>query len=73
MIDEEHAATARAMSGEYPISPSEAYTEMINLWNRRDSPELVHLDADKLLCNILKNLGYQNAVIIYESLEKWYG
>lgn len=34
--------------------------------------EDVHLEADKLLCKVLKDEGYDELVEWFESLEKWY-
>lgn len=35
-------------------------------------PEMDHGDADDLLCEFLKSLGYGHLVEIYEKVEKWY-
>ena len=34
--------------------------------------ELAHKDADKLLCEVLRELGYGVGVDVYESFSKWY-
>jgi len=34
--------------------------------------EAAHNDADHVLCNLLKDLGYQDIVILWEAVEKWY-
>ncbi len=34
--------------------------------------EAAHQDADNILCNILKSLGYGEIVDIYEAIPKWY-
>lgn len=31
-----------------------------------------HVDADELLCEVLRSLGYNELVDLYESFEKWY-
>lgn len=31
-----------------------------------------HIDADKLMCKVLKDLGYVKGVEIFERMEKWY-
>lgn len=33
---------------------------------------LIHQKADKLLCRILKELGFDKVVEIFEDLYKWY-
>lgn len=35
-------------------------------------PENAHGAADRLLCEVLTQLGYGEGVQVYESLEKWY-
>lgn len=35
-------------------------------------PEHAHSKADKLLCELLTDLGYGNIVNAYEKVEKWY-
>jgi hypothetical protein len=32
-----------------------------------------HVLADKLLCRVLRSLGYGEGVDVFESIEKWYG
>ena len=34
--------------------------------------EKAHVDADNLLCKVLKSLGYDAGVKVYEELEKFY-
>ena len=34
--------------------------------------EHAHVTADKYLCNLLKELGYDRVVDEYEKIEKWY-
>lgn len=37
-----------------------------------DDPEIAHIEADDILCNFLKELGYADIVIEYEKIEKWF-
>lgn len=37
-----------------------------------DDPESAHVEADDILCDFLKNLGYEDIVIEYEKIDKWY-
>jgi len=39
---------------------------------QEDNTESLHYRADILLCKILKSLGYNELVELYESFEKWY-
>jgi hypothetical protein len=35
--------------------------------------EADHCNADDILCEILTELGYEEIVEMFESIEKWYG
>jgi len=37
-----------------------------------ESVQYAHADADELLCEALRELGYGAGVDIYESFNKWY-
>lgn len=37
-----------------------------------DDPAGSHLSADELLCTILRELGYGDAVDLYDRIGKWY-
>lgn len=37
-----------------------------------DDPEMAHGEADKLMCECLKSLGYDDGVHGFERIEKWY-
>ena len=34
--------------------------------------EMDHIRADDVLCEILKTLGYEDVVIEYDAINKWY-
>lgn len=53
------------------ISPEIAKEKMRSIEKDGDT-ESAHVDADALLCNILRGLGYGDAVDIFESIDKWY-
>ena len=38
----------------------------------RGDPEMFHIKADQLLCEILTDLGYGDVVAIFNDMEKWY-
>ena len=46
--------------------------EMLNLMCKDYDPEPDHMKADELLCTLLKKLGYNEIVDIYQNIEKWY-
>jgi hypothetical protein len=49
----------------------EAIEEMKTLVNN-DDYEIAHIEADDILCNVLKKLGYEELVDVYEQVGKWY-
>ena len=49
----------------------EAIEEMKKLVNSGDT-EVAHIEADDILCDVLKKLGYEELVDVYEQVGKWY-
>lgn len=45
---------------------------LIALQSAPFDPEANHAEADDLLCDLLKELGYVDIVEAYEKIEKWY-
>lgn len=37
-----------------------------------NNAEMAHIYADKLICKLLRELGYGEGVNIFEGMEKWY-
>jgi hypothetical protein len=52
-------------------SPKTA-AEAMRALESSDDIEARHADADKLLCDILKSLGYKQVVVVFEYMDKWY-
>lgn len=40
--------------------------------NRDDDTEMAHILADELMCKLLRELGYNEGVEIFEKMGKWY-
>lgn len=38
----------------------------------RDNPDCAHADADELMSEVLKSLGYDRGVHMFEELDKYY-
>ena len=54
-------------------TPEEFLNKMLELKAKRKSdPELLHEEANDLLCAMLRELGYGEGVDVYDSMEKWY-
>ena len=65
-----------------PITPKEfaermkALKESADDWpDKEDSvcPEATHEDAEGIMCDLLKALGYGEGVGYFEQMTKWYG
>ena len=49
------------------IENGEAYDD-----DRMYDQEDQHIDADELMCNVLRSLGYGDGIDIFDSMPKWY-
>lgn len=57
-----------------PMSP-EVFAEKLReifSGDRGDDTEGQHIDADELLCKVLRSLSYTEGIEIFENAEKWY-
>ena len=55
------------------LSREELKNALIELSKRTDiDEEKIHVLADGILCDALSNLGYYEAIEVYEQLPKWY-
>lgn len=53
------------------ITPAE-FTRRMDLCAENDDPEQGHVDADDLMCEVLRQLGYGDGVTVYVAMTKWY-
>ncbi len=53
-----------------PISPADLAAQMREAF--KEGPEYGHKEADRLMCRVLEQLGYGEAVEIFRKVEKWY-
>ena len=58
------------MTGEI-MTPDEAFEKMWEIFVASDI-ELAHIEADKLLCKLLRSSGYEKAADYFEQQSKWY-
>lgn len=58
-------------SDEIPMSPKEFCDEMKRLAKDNDTVTW-HMDADDLMCSLLRTFGYEDGVEVFESEKKWY-
>ena len=53
------------------MTPEELKKEMEEI-AKEDDEEVRHVMADSALCNALEDLGYSEAVAIFDDMNKWY-
>lgn len=62
------------LENDCPLTPDEAADEMFKIYREnKNDPEAFHVKADKFLCQILKELDYDDTVFYFEIGPKWYG
>lgn len=55
------------------MTPAEFATAMKAIPTEyRGDPEVAHMMADDLLCQVLISLGYAEGVMAYTAMDKWY-
>ena len=55
------------------MTPEEFWLKMCTIITKHDGyEEAVHIDMDKLMCNLLRELGYEKGVEVFERAPKWY-
>jgi hypothetical protein len=50
----------------------EKYLQKMKDVAKNHDAEVAHCDADDLLCELLKDLGYEEIIEAFESVDKWY-
>lgn len=48
------------------------YMDRLKAAQENPDTESAHVDADQVLCDLLKALGYKQVVEEYDKVEKWY-
>lgn len=55
------------------MTPEEFHDAMISLDLKfGHDPEIAHIKADELLCEVLESLGYGRGLRVYATMKKWY-
>ena len=58
------------------MTPEEFKNEMQKISNQLGKnhcdEEITHAEADDLMCNLLRELGYGEGVDVFEDMPKWY-
>ena len=60
------------VSNREPMTPEKFASEMRKLDNREGDIEKQHGQADALMCEVLRSLGYGKGVKFFEEMHKWY-
>jgi hypothetical protein len=51
---------------------NELALETLKTLKKLDDTEMAHVEADKVLCSLLKYEGYDEVVNLFNELKKWY-
>ena len=46
--------------------------DVLQMIQRSHDTEMAHIDADDVLCELLKSLGYEDVVSEYQKINKWF-
>lgn len=63
--------TVEHMGKETQMTKEEFKNKMQAIADKRDT-EGGHIEADDLMCELLKGLGYGEGVEIFEGMDRWY-
>jgi hypothetical protein len=53
------------------LTPEQFSNEMKSIFKNLDT-EGAHVEADRLMCELLRELGYSQGVQVFKEAEKWY-
>lgn len=54
------------------IMNKETAIETLQMLQQSRDTEMAHIDADDVLCELLKSLGYEDVVSEYQNVNKWF-
>lgn len=55
------------------MTPEEFKLKMQTILTEHENyPETCHYEMDKLMCEVLSDLGYEEGVKVFEDTERWY-
>ena len=60
------------MSNKKPTPRNVFHGKMLDIFLAARDPEGQHDEMDKLMCELLRELGYGDGVDVFERQEKWY-
>jgi polyhydroxyalkanoate synthesis regulator phasin len=59
-------------AGDVSVEKYNQVVEQMQQLEDNDDTEEAHIEADKLLCSFLRELGYDELVDAFEDIDKWY-
>lgn len=54
------------------MTPEDFWLKICTIETKYDSCEMTHIKMDELMCELLKELGYEKGVEVFERAPKWY-
>jgi hypothetical protein len=54
------------------MSPDDFFERMVGIDQYYKDEEQKHAAADELMCELLKSLGYEKGVQVFDDMDKWY-
>lgn len=51
---------------------TKGFANEMRIIDRNNNTEMAHILADELMCKLLRELGYDEGVDIFEKMSKWY-
>lgn len=62
------------MIGKIPLTSTDFKAKMAELWpdGITYDPKTAHIMADRIICELLEDLGYGDGVAIFREGDKWY-
>lgn len=54
------------------MSPDDFFEQMIGIDQFYKDEEQKHAVADELMCEVLRRLGYEKGIQVFDNMDKWY-
>lgn len=54
------------------MSPDDFFERMVGIDQFYKDKELKHAVADELMCEVLRRLGYEKGIQVFDNMDKWY-
>lgn len=54
------------------MSPDDFFERMVGIDQFYKDEEQKHAVADELMCEVLRSLGYEKGIQVFDNMDKWY-